>query len=149
VAMGRFLLTPAALGSMVFHGATSPPAIQFDALTILGYTALHLAAFGIVGLIAAAIVAYAEDRRAYVLLGAVLLFVAFETFFIGIVTLMAHWLLELISWWSILVANGLAAAAMGGYLWRTHPKLARAVSDPDLERNVERTPDPTGAGRPT
>jgi hypothetical protein len=144
-AMGRLLFTPAALGSVVFHGATAPAAVQVDALTILGYTALHLAAFGVVGLIAAAVVAYAEDRHAYVLLGAVLAFVAFETFFIGLVTVLAQWLLELIPWWSILVANVLAAAGMGAYLWRMHPKLARAVGDPDLERNVERAPGPSGA----
>jgi hypothetical protein len=139
-AMGRLFFTPAALGSVVFHGATTPAAVQLDALTILGYTTLHLAAFGVVGLIAAAIFAYAEDRHAYVLLGAVLLFVAFETFFIGLLTILAQWLLELISWWSILVANVMAAVAMGGYLWRMHPKLAQSVADPDLERNVERAP---------
>jgi hypothetical protein len=143
-AMGRLLFTPAALGSVVFHGATSPAAVQVDALTILGYTALHLVAFGVVGVIVAAAVSYAEDRHAYVLLGMVLVFVAFETFFIGLVTVLAQWLLELIPWWSILVANLLAAAAMGAYLWRMHPQLTRAVSDPDLERNVERTLDPTG-----
>lgn len=139
--MGRLFFTPAALGSVIFHDATTAAAVHVDALTILGYTALHLGAFLVVGLIAAAIVAYAEDRHAYVLLGAVLLFVTFETFFIGILTLLAQWLLELIPWWSILVANILAAAAMGSYLWRMHPKLARAVTDPDLERNVERTPE--------
>jgi hypothetical protein len=144
-ALGRLLFTPAALGSVVFHGATSPAAVQVDALTILGYTALHLAAFGVAGLVAAAVVAYAEDRHAYVLLGVVLVFVAFETFFIGFVTVLAQWLLELIPWWSILVANLLAAIAMGAYLWSRHPKLARAVSDPDLERNVERAGHPTDA----
>jgi hypothetical protein len=141
-AMGRLLFTPAALGSVVFHGATSPAAVQVDALTVLGYTGLHLLAFGVAGVIAAAVVAYAEDRHAYVLLGAVLVFVAFETFFIGLVTVLAQWLLEIIPWWSILVANLLAAAAMGGYLWRKHPMLAQAISDPELEKNVER---PTGA----
>lgn len=140
-ATGRLLFTPAALGSVVFHGATDAGGVHVDGFTVLGYTVLHLVAFGVVGLIAAAIVAYAEDRHAYVLLGAVLLFVAFETFFIGLLTLMAQWLLALIPWWSILVANVLAAGAMGAYLWRQHPQLARAVSDPDLERDVERSSD--------
>ncbi len=143
-AMGRILFTPGALGSVLFHGATDVTGLRIDAFTILGYTVLHLVAFGVVGLVAAAIVAYAEDRHAYVLLGAILLFVAFETFFIGILTLMAQWLLALIPWWSIMVANVLAAGAMGAYLWRQHPKLARAVTDPDLERNVERPADTAG-----
>lgn len=155
VAMGRFGFTPAALGSVMFHGATDAAGVRLDVPTILGYTGLHLIAFGVAGVIAAAIVAYAEDRHAYVLLGAVLLFVTLETLFIGVLTLMAQWLLALIPWWSILVANVIAAAAMGAYLWRLHPRLARAVTDPDLERDVERSPGasshtgPTGASRPT
>jgi hypothetical protein len=151
-AMGRLMFTPAALGSIVFHGATGPAGVQVNALTILGYTGLHLAAFLVAGLVAAAIVAYAEDRHAYVVLGAVLLFVAFETFFIGVLTLLASWLLELIPWWSIAVANVLAAGAMVAYLWRTHPVLAAAVSDPDLERDVEQAAEPRRAaphGPPT
>jgi hypothetical protein len=144
-AMGRLLFTPAALGSVVFHGASDAAGVRLDALAILGYTGLHLVAFGIAGVGAAAIVAYAEDRRPYVLLGAVLLFVALETLFIGVVTLLAQWLLELIPWWSILVANVAAAAAMGAFLWRQHPALARAVSDPDLERDVERASEAPGA----
>lgn len=147
--MGRLLFTPAALGSVVLHGATDAAAVQVDVRSVLGYTALHLAAFGGVGVIAAAIVAYAEDRHPYVLLGAVLLFVTFETFFIGLITLMAQWLLALIPWWSILVANLLAASAMGVYLWRSHPALARAASDPDLERNVEAAPGTAPATPPT
>jgi hypothetical protein len=82
----------------------------------------------------------------------VLLFVAFETFFIGVLTLLASWLLELIPWWSIAVANVLAAGAMVAYLWRTHPVLAAAVSDPDLERDVEQAAEPRRAaphGPPT
>jgi hypothetical protein len=135
---------------VVFYGATSPGMVVVDALTVIGYTGLHLAAFGVVGVVAAAIVAYAEDRHPYVLLGAVLLFVAFETFFLGIVTILAQWLLELIPWWSILVANLLAAVGMGGYLWHHHPQLAAAATDPDLERNVEQSVEPRrapGAGR--
>lgn len=142
---GRLFFTPAALGSAVLHGATSLDAVQLGAATVLAYTVLHLVAFIATGLVAAGIVSYAEDRHPYVLLGAALLFVTFETFFIGLLTVVAQWLLEVIPWWSIAVANLLAAAAMGGYLWHRHPDLAAALGDPELERNVER--DPIGAGR--
>ena len=135
---GRIFFTPAALGSVVLGGATDAASVQIDALNVLGYTALHIAAFLVTGLVAAGIIAYAEDRHPYVLLGAVLLFVTFETFFIGLLTVVAQWLLELIPWWSIAVGNLLAALAMGGYLWRRHPALATALGDPELERNVER-----------
>jgi hypothetical protein len=142
---GRLFFTPAALGSVILHEATSVAAVHLDAFTVLSYTVLHLAAFIATGLVAAGIVSYAADRHPYVLLGAVLLFVTFETFFIGLLTVVAQWLLELIPWWSIAVANLLAAAAMGWYLWHQHPALAAALRDPELERNVER--DPVGAGR--
>lgn len=138
---GRIFFTPAALGSIVLHGATDVSVVQVNAVTVLGYTAFHVAAFLVTGLVAAGIVGYAEDRHPYILLGAVLLFVTFETFFIGLLTLTAQWLLELIPWWSIAVANLLAAVAMGGYLWRRHPALVEALGDPELERNVERDGD--------
>lgn len=136
-AAGRILFTPAALGSAIFHGATGVADVRVDATTILAYTGVHLAAFLVTGLVAAAIVAYAEERHAYVLLGAVLLFVTFETFFIGLITVVAQWLLDVIPWWSIAVGNLIAAAAMGYYLWRRHPKLVAALGEPELERRVE------------
>ncbi|NIP81534.1 MAG: hypothetical protein GWM90_20895 [Gemmatimonadetes bacterium] len=148
---GRVLFTPAALGSVIFHGATGMADVRVDALTILAYTGFHFGAFLATGLVAAAIVGYAEDRHAYVLLGAVLLFVTFETFFIGLVAIAAQWLLEVIPWWSIAVANLVAAAGMGYYLGRRHPDLVAALGEPELERNVEAAeprepPTPPGAG---
>jgi hypothetical protein len=139
-AAGRILFTPAALGSVIFHGATGPTEVRVDAITVLAYTGVHVGAFLITGLLASAIVAVAENRHAYVLLGAVLLFVTFETFFIGLITIIAQWLLEVIPWWSIAVANLVAAAGMGFYLWRRHPKLVAALGEPELERDVEAEP---------
>lgn len=156
---GRLLFTPAALGSVIFHGATGLADVRTDAITILAYTGLHLGAFLLTGLVASAIVAFAEDRHDYVLLGAILLFVTFETFFIGVVTIVAQWLLEVIPWWSIAVANLVAAGGMGAYLWRRHPDLVTALSERELERHVEAAaprppaspadPGSTGAGRGT
>lgn len=146
---GRILFTPAALGSAIFHGATGIAEVRLDATTILGYTGLHIAAFLVTGLVAAAIVAFAEDRHPYVLLGAVLLFVTFETFFIGLLTILAQWLLEVIPWWSIAVANLVAAVAMGYYLWQRHPSLAAALGDPELERHVEAGPDEPARAAPS
>jgi hypothetical protein len=146
IVAGRILFTPAALGSVIFHGATGEAAVQMDAVTILGYTGLHLAAFFFTGLLAAAVVALAEDRHPYILLGGVLLFVTFETFFVGVLTIVAQWLLDVIPWWSIAVGNLLAAVAMGYYLWTRHPRLAVALGDEELERNVGRSERPA---RPT
>lgn len=133
---GRIFFTPAALGSIMFHGATGEAGVHVDAVTILGYTGVHLAAFFATGLIAAAIVALAEDRHPYILLGAALLFVTFETFFIGALTIVAQWLLEVIPWWSIAVGNLVAAGAMGYYLWTRHPRLVAALGEEELERRA-------------
>lgn len=142
---GRILLTPGALGSVLFHGASSAADVRLDAVTILAYTGVHLAAFFVTGLVAAAILAVAEDRHPYVLLGAVLLFVTFETFFIGVVTIVAQWLLEIIPWWSIAVANLAAAAAMGTYLGKRHPALIAALGEVEIER--EPVPETRLSGR--
>lgn len=149
---GRILFTPAALGSIVFHGATGPDAVQMEALTILGYTGFHLVAFLLTGVVAAGIAAAAEDREPYFLFGGVLLFVSFETFFIGMVAIAAQWLLAVIPWWSIVVANLIAAASMGYYLWSRHPELVAALGEADLERvrdqGVAREPGEAGLSPP-
>ena len=150
VVAGRILFTPAALGSIVFRGATGPGDVEMSAIIILAYTGLHLLAFFVTGIVAAGLAALAEDRQPYFIFAAVLLFVTFETFFIGLVAIAAQWLLEVIPWWSIAVANLVAAAAMGYYLWRAHPKLAEALGEIDLEdtRALEAAGRPPAGERP-
>lgn len=125
---GRLLFTPAALGSALFYGASQVAQVRIDAITILGYTFLHVAAFLIAGTIAAAFAVEAEEHPP-LLLAFVLLFVTFETLFIGLIALVATWLLDAIAWWMIAAANLIAAAAIGIYLWREHPALRRVMSD--------------------
>lgn len=136
LAAGRIFFTPAAMGSVLFHGARGAAEVQTDALTILGYTLLHVTAFGVVGLIAAALVTEAEEYAAPVILGAIMLFVTFETFFIGLLAIVAQWLLEIIQWWSIAAGNLIAAATMGWYLWHEHPALQEAWQDHELEEET-------------
>lgn len=130
--MGRVLYTPAALGSAFFHGVTSPEGVQVTAGTVLGYTVLHVIAFLLAGLAFAALVVRAE-KSPPLLLGLVLLFVTFETLLLGLVAIIASWLLDVIAWWSIGVGNLLAAAVMALYLWRSHPRLRSEVERADDE----------------
>src|SRR5690606_866428 len=127
---GRLLFTPAALGSALFYGTSQVAQVHVDAITILGYTFLHVAAFLIAGTIAAALAVEAEQHPP-LLLAFVLLFVTFETLFIGLIAIVASWLLDAISWWTIAAANILAAIAIGIYLWREHPALRRVMTDRD------------------
>ncbi|HEY0808965.1 MAG TPA: hypothetical protein VGD49_02340 [Longimicrobiales bacterium] len=130
---GRPFFTPAALGSALFMGANSMDTVQVTAPVVLGYTLLHVAAFIITGLVAAAIVAAAEETTEVVLLGAVLLFFVFEVFSIGMIAMLWGWLVKTLSWWSIAVANILAALAMGSYLALRHKRLVYDLTHHDLE----------------
>lgn len=116
------LWTPAALGSALFQGVSNPEAVRITASTVLGYTVLHLGGFLLVGAIAAGLVAQAEKFPPLVF-ALLLLLVVFEVFFIGLTVALGEWILESLAWWSVFVGNLLAAGAMGGYLWRSHPIL--------------------------
>jgi len=132
---GRVLFTPAALGSALFTGARGATEVQMTLPMVLGYTIIHVTAFLIAGFIASALISEAE-KDPPMLLGLVLLFVTFEVLFFGLIAIMASWLLDSIKWWTILVANLIAAGAMGFYLWREHPALQAEFSKP-LEEEEE------------
>lgn len=132
LALGRLLYTPGALGSALFHGVTSPAGVEVTAATVLGYTAVHFAGFIVMGLVFAALVTRAEESPP-LLMGLALLFVTFETLLLGLVAIVAAWLLEVVAWWSIGLGNLLAAAVMALYLWRVHPRLRAEVARADDE----------------
>lgn len=150
VVQGRVFFTPAALGSALFLNATSPQEVVLSPAVVLGYTTLHIAAFAAAGLLVAAL-ARAAERHPPVLLGAVLLFVTIEVFFLGMIALLANWLLAVLAWWPILVANALAAAVMAVYVWRAHPVL-RALDWMELEEpepfHTGSAPDPVSVRTP-
>jgi len=130
---GLPLFTPGALGSAVFLGADNLDAVQVNAATVLGYTVMHILAFVVTGLLAASIVAAAEVTPP-LLFGAMLFFVVFEAFFMGAMAMVAEFLLGALAWETIAVGNLLAAAAMGAYLWRKHPRLRAALAVDPLDR---------------
>ncbi len=134
-AQGRPLFTPAALGSAIFLGAGDLAAVEVNVWTVLGYTVLHVTAFAVVGLVAAAIATEAE-RTPALILGAVLLFVAFEAFFLGLLAVVAEFLLGPLAWWTIAVGNLLAVVAIGYYLWRQHPALREAFAADPFDRTA-------------
>jgi len=132
---GRLFFTPAALGSAFFLGAQSEGEVRTSAGIVLGYTALHVGAFIALGLIVSYIARKAEAFPPLVI-GAGVLFVTMEVFLIGLIALAARWLLELIPWWSFAVANLIAAAVMGVFLWREHPGIGRELSDDGIEERL-------------
>lgn len=116
------LWTPAALGSALFQGAAGPEEVRVTLGTVLGYTALHLGGFLLAGMVAAGLVSQTE-KFPPMIFALLLLFVVFEVFFFGLALALGEWILESLALWAVFVGNLLAAAAMGGYLWRAHPAL--------------------------
>ena len=133
VLRGRPFFTPGALGSALFLGSSAVAEVSVNAATVIGYTVLHVLAFILTGFFAAAIVTAAEDTPPLIL-GAVMFFAVFEAFFLGLLAMVAEFLLGDLAWWTIAVGNILAAIVMGWYLWERHPKLRAALASDPLDR---------------
>ena len=122
---GKFLGTPVMLGnsvaSLFLEGGLPSRAGAF-----LGYTLFHFAAFCLVGIIFSWVVNSAE-RVPSAFIGFAGLFVAFEVGWIGLTTVLARGFGEL-TWAQVFIANLIAAATMGFYMWRQHPALPQRVN---------------------
>lgn len=151
LARGQPFFTPGALGSAIFLRVEDSTAVQVTLATVGGYTVLHFAVFIVVGLAAAALAVQTEKVPALLLAGILILATA-EAFFLGLLAVVAEWLLGALGWLSIGVGNVLAAAGMALYLWRAHPDLREvfrmetlADDDDANERvNLEGTGVPRG-----
>jgi len=119
---GRPFFTPATLGRGLVAVLGAVPSGE-RIPHILVYTVFHFAAFMIVGLFAAFVVYLARSEPS-VLLGFVVLFVAFEVGFYAIVGLLSQATpLGSFAWYQVLIGNLIAASAMGVYFWRQHKEL--------------------------
>jgi hypothetical protein len=117
--------TPALLGAALFEGLRDPQFLTLrpaDLDVVLGYTVLHLVAFAVFGMIAAALLLAAE-REPRVLLGLFILFWCFELFFLGFVSALDTALVGALGWWNVAIANLLAAASMLAYFFFGHRAL--------------------------
>src|SRR5206468_5243572 len=122
---GRPFFTPAMLGGAVFFGDQATHVV-IEYSRIIGYTMIHISAFVVVGCIAAALAAEVEVAPTtlfFVIVG----FCFFEVGFYILVALIAKPLLGYLAWWNVAIGNGLAAVAMGYYLWREHPKIGEEL----------------------
>ncbi len=113
------LLGTALLGAKVSAGAGSVP-------VVLGYTLLHFGGFVAFGLMAAILVA-AMEKEPLLGMGVLMLFVVFEVFFLGWVTLVDAWVLGRVGWWAIVIGNLLALVAMGTFFLKSHPRIVIRV----------------------
>jgi putative oxidoreductase len=123
VVAGNALFTPATLGKGML-GMFGPDAAGLGtAAAVFMYTVVHYAAFILLGLIASLIVNVANEEPS-ILLGFIVLFAAMEVGFYAFAGLLQQATpLGSLAWYNVMAGNILAAAAMFGYLWRTHPAL--------------------------
>jgi hypothetical protein len=135
IARGRPFFTPAALGSLLFFGAQSPAEVRVDVATIAGYTVVHLAAFAIVGIVLEWS-AVRLERAPGMWLMALLTLIILEGLFIGTVGGLSGWVLGALGVWAIIIANLAAVAAMGAWLWVSHPRLRRQALDEPVQTRV-------------
>lgn len=121
---GNMLATPIMLGTSLmslFLGGDPPS----RAGAFIGYTIFHVALFCVVGIVLAWVV-NASERVPSAFIGFAGLFVAFEVGWIGWTTVLSQGFGQL-TWLQVFVANLIGAGAMGWYIWRQHPNLAKRV----------------------
>ena len=123
---GKPLLTPGLLGAFVFYGIKTPVGVDPALGPILGYTILHGLAFIAFGVVVASVMA-ASEREPALFVGFVILFACFEVFFFAAVGAIGQTMLGALVWWSILIGNLLASAAMLAFFFRGHRALPRSL----------------------
>ena len=118
-AQGHIFRTPALLGAVLLHGLRDVQALVLTRGLVFEHTAIHVAAFGTFGLVAAGLLALA-DREPVMLVALFMFFCCFEVFAFALIAVLAEWLLEAVPMWSILGANLLAMVSMLGVLLPRH-----------------------------
>jgi hypothetical protein len=124
-AAGRPLYTPTVLGSALFRRGAGPALAEaLPDLEMVGmFTWVHGLVFLAIGGVVAWLLAYVE-RHPSAGFGILMLFVFFEFGFVAAAMVFAEPVLHALAWPAVLVANMLAAAAMGGYFWVRHRNLS-------------------------
>lgn len=135
IVTGRPFYTPAALGSLLFLGATSPTEVHVGVAVIAAYTLLHLALFAGMGVVLEWSASRLE-RAPGMWLVALLAFITLEALFIGTLSPLSGWVLGDLGYWAVSVANLVAVAAMGAWVWATHPLLRHELTDQPVQTQV-------------
>ena len=117
--IGQPFRTPALLGATLFEGLRDPAALHTTVWLVVEYTVLHGVAFLAFGLLAAALLA-AADQDPSLFFVVIMLFCCFEVFALMLIAILAEWLFEVLAWWTLVLANLLAGLIMLGFFYRRH-----------------------------
>lgn len=128
---GHPLYTPSLLGTALFKGSRylmPPEGVPISLNMVLAFSCVHGLIFSIIGAIGSWLLSFAE-REPYLGLGGLFIFllVVFEFGFLAVAMFFSEVIFSAMSWVAILMGNGLAAGAMGIYLWHRHPFLSARV----------------------
>lgn len=122
---GRPLHTPSVLGTALFRRGQSladPASLPVSPDMVLMFTWVHGLVFVMIGGLASWLLSEVE-RHPSIGVGILMLFTVCEFGFLVAAMLFAEPLLHALAWPAVVVANVLAASAMGAYFWFRHPNL--------------------------
>lgn len=128
---GHPLRTPSVLGQVLLMGKATPNVDQLDFTGIILYTAAHVFVFLLLGMALARLIRWSV-RNHVVRYALLQVFLAFELFFCVVLLVFREETRSLFPLSSVLIANTLAAIAIGFYLWRHHPDLRESIRQTPL-----------------
>lgn len=134
---GNLLFTPDLLGAGLLGILGTPSELDSTFMHVAIYTVFHYAAFALVGVLVAVVI-HQASRTPGILAGFLVAFVVAQVGFYMLSALLSESPLGRLAWWQVFVGNLLAAALMGWYMWRRHPKLGGEFRDA-LEGTDERS----------
>lgn len=131
VAAGHPLRTPSILGQVLLMGKSAPNVDQLDFAGIILYTAAHVFVFLLFGMAIAHLIRWSVKNH-FVRYALLQVFLAFELFFCVVLLVFREETRALFPLLSVLIANTLAAVAIGIYLWWHHPELRESMRQTPL-----------------
>jgi hypothetical protein len=125
------LYTVDLLGRALFRGLRDPSILMFsldrDSTAIFLYNAFHLGMSLGIGLVVTSLIDHAEEHPSHALL-VVIMIIAGGVLTVFGVAYLTESMRRVLPWWSIIVANVLAALLAASYLGRRHPGLWQRLS---------------------
>jgi len=132
---GHPFATPSALGFALLFGPSSHAAYNISLDMVAAYTVVHGMAFVVAGVVFVTIAEQIERSPSLLLLAGMTVIVL-EGVVVAALALGAQWALGAWGVWLTLVANFLAVASMGWYVWATHPMLRAKLRGEPLSVRV-------------
>jgi len=112
-------------------GKSAPNVDQLDFAGIILYTAAHVFVFLLFGMAIAHLIRWSVKNH-FVRYALLQVFLAFELFFCVVLLVFREETRALFPLLSVLIANTLAAVAIGIYLWWHHPELRESMRQTPL-----------------